>query len=262
MQAAPPRIAVQNLAVAAGSSLVQQGLNFEVAPGEVLAIVGRSGCGKSTLLRHLVGLHLPVHGQVLLDGEDLHAGSEAEQAARRRRIGVMFQAGALWSSLSIGENLSLPMRLFSPWPAGEQARRSAFLLALVGLHGQQALRPAQLSGGMRKRAALARALALEPEVLLLDEPGSGLDPVNAARLDLLVRQLARDLGCTVVLVTHDAGSVLRVADRALYLDEQLQTMSAIGPPEQLAREGPAAVRQFFAANPAEPVDAMPAGPAR
>lgn len=245
------RLAVHDLAVAAGSRVVQQGLNFELAPGEVLAIVGRSGCGKSTVLRHLVGLQLPVQGKVLLDGQDLQAGDEAQQAARRRRIGVMFQAGALWSSLTLGENLELPMRLFSPWPAAERAARAAFLLALVGLHGGQALRPAQLSGGMRKRAALARALSLEPEVLLLDEPGSGLDPVNAARLDLLVRQLARDLGCTVVLVTHDVASVHRVADRALYLDEQLQTMTAIGPPEQLARSGPAEVRQFFAADPTE-----------
>jgi len=249
-----PRIAVHDLAVTAGGRIVQQGLSFDGAPGEVLAVVGRSGCGKSTLLRHLVGLQMPSQGQVLLDGEDLHSGSEAEQAARRRRIGVMFQAGALWSSLTLGENLALPMRLFSPWPAAEQARRVAFLLALVGLHGQQALRPAQLSGGMRKRAALARALALEPEVLLLDEPGSGLDPVNAARLDLLVRQLATDLGATVVLVTHDVASVQRVADRALYLDERLHTMTAIGPPGQLAREGPAAVRQFFAANPAAHAD--------
>jgi phospholipid/cholesterol/gamma-HCH transport system ATP-binding protein len=176
----------------------------------------------------------------------------------------MFQAGALWSSLTLGENLALPMRLFGPWPAAEQARRVGFLLALVGLHDSQALRPAQLSGGMRKRAALARALALEPDVLMLDEPGSGLDPVNAARLDLLVRQLARDLGTTVVLVTHDVASVLRLADRALYLDERLQTMTAIGPPGDLAREGPPAVRQFFAADPADPAldDDRTAGPAR
>jgi phospholipid/cholesterol/gamma-HCH transport system ATP-binding protein len=242
----PPLIEVQGLAVAAGGRVVLRELAFAVARGEVFAIVGRSGSGKSTLLRHLVGLELPPAGEIRFDGEPLHAGSEAEQAARRRRIGVMFQAGALWSSMTLAENLALPMRLFTRWSAGERAERVRLLLALVGLADGAALRPAQLSGGMRKRAALARALALDPEALVLDEPGSGLDPVNAARLDGLVRQLANDLGTTVVMVTHDVDSVRAVADRAVFLDEESQTMTALGAPDHIARHGPAPVRRFFA----------------
>jgi phospholipid/cholesterol/gamma-HCH transport system ATP-binding protein len=161
-------------------------------------------------------------------------------------MGVMFQAGALWSSMTLAENLQLPMRLFTRWSAAERAERARFLLALVGLGEGAALRPAQLSGGMKKRAALARALALAPEALVLDEPGSGLDPVNAARLDALVRQLAADLGTTVVMVTHDVDSVRAVADRAVFLDEESQTMTALGTPDQLARHGPPPVRRFFA----------------
>jgi phospholipid/cholesterol/gamma-HCH transport system ATP-binding protein len=244
--AAAPLIEVQGLAVAAGGRVILRDLSFAVQRGEVFAVVGRSGCGKSTLLRHLVGLELPPAGDIAFDGEPLHAGTEAGQAARRRRMGVMFQAGALWSSMTLAENLQLPMRLFTRWSAAERAERARFLLALVGLGEGAALRPAQLSGGMKKRAALARALALAPEALVLDEPGSGLDPVNAARLDALVRQLAADLGTTVVMVTHDVDSVRAVADRAVFLDEESQTMTALGTPDQLARHGPPPVRRFFA----------------
>ncbi len=244
--ATAPLIEVQGLAVAAGGRVILRDLNFAVPRGEVFAIVGRSGCGKSTLLRHLVGLELPPAGDIVFDGELLHAGTEAEQAARRRRMGVMFQAGALWSSMTLAENLQLPMRLFTPWSAAERAERVRFLLALVGLGEGSALRPAQLSGGMKKRAALARALALAPEALVLDEPGSGLDPVNAARLDALVRQLAADLGTTVLMVTHDVDSVRAVADRAVFLDEESQTMTALGTPHELALHGPEPVRRFFA----------------
>ena len=255
---------VQALAVQAGGVLVQQGLDFEVQRGEVLVVVGPSGCGKSTLLRHLVGLERPAAGRVLLDGHDLHHGDEAALAALRRRFGVMFQAGALWSSMTFGQNLMLPMRLFTALPAAECARRARFKLALVGLQGGFELMPAQLSGGMRKRAALARALALDPELLFLDEPGSGLDPPNAARLDELVLNLRHHLGTTVVMVTHEIASVFAVADRALYLDEQAKTMTALGTPDELLRHGPLAVRQFLqrgaAPAPGGP-DMHPEGPA-
>jgi len=241
----PPLMQVQGLAVAAGGQIVQQGLDFELRRGEVLVVVGPSGCGKSTLLRHLVGLEQPAAGRVLFDGQDLHRGAEAPRAALRRRFGVMFQAGALWSSMTLGENLMLPLRLFTALDAGECERRARFKLALVGLDGCFGLLPAQLSGGMRKRAALARALALDPELLMLDEPGSGLDPLNAARLDELVLHLRQYLGTTVVMVTHEIASVFAVADRALFLDPQERRMTAIGSPQELLAHGPAAVRAFL-----------------
>jgi phospholipid/cholesterol/gamma-HCH transport system ATP-binding protein len=236
---------VRALAVEAGGTQVLQGLDFGVRAGEVLVILGASGSGKSTLLRHLVGLEPPAAGSVLYHGHDLHHGEPAALAALRRRFGVMFQSGALWTSMTVGENLMLPLRLFTGLDAAERERRARFKLALVGLDGGFDLMPAQLSGGMRKRAALARALALEPELLFLDEPGSGLDPANAARLDELVLNLRHHLGTTVVMVTHEIGSVFAVADRVLFLDEREKTMTALGPPGELLEHGPAAARAFL-----------------
>jgi phospholipid/cholesterol/gamma-HCH transport system ATP-binding protein len=236
---------VRGLAVEAGGTPVLRGLDFDVRAGEVLVLLGASGSGKSTLLRHLVGLEPPAAGSVLYHGHDLHHGEPAALAALRRRFGVMFQSGALWTSMTVGENLMLPLRLFTGLDAAERERRARFKLALVGLDGGFDLMPAQLSGGMRKRAALARALALEPELLFLDEPGSGLDPANAARLDELVLNLRHHLGTTVVMVTHEIGSVFAVADRVLFLDEREKTMTALGPPGELLEHGPAAARAFL-----------------
>jgi phospholipid/cholesterol/gamma-HCH transport system ATP-binding protein len=243
---AAPLMQVLGLSARAGGRTILHDIDFEVRQGEVLVVMGPSGCGKSTLLRHLVGLQRPLAGRVLLDGHDLHAGDEDALAALRRRFGVMFQAGALWSSMSLGENLMLPMRLFTRLNAAQRVQRARDKLALVGLQDGFDLMPAQLSGGMRKRAALARALALEPKLLFLDEPGSGLDPLNAARLDALVLELRHHLGTTVVMVTHDIASVFAVADRALYLDEQAMTMTALGVPQDLLQHGPPAVRRFLA----------------
>ena len=242
---ANPMLEVRALAVEAGGRTILQGIDFTVRTGEVLAIVGPSGCGKSTLMRHLVGLQRPLSGQVLLEGQDLHAGDELALAALRRRFGVMFQAGALWSSMTLGENLLLPMRLFTTLGPAQREERARELLARVGLEHGFDLMPAQLSGGMRKRAALARALALDPPLLFLDEPGSGLDPLNAARLDELVLELRHHQGRTVVMVTHDIASVFSTADRVLYLDDQLMTMTALGTPQDLLHQGPAAVRRFL-----------------
>ena len=239
---------VEGLAVRAGARTILRDIAFDVRRGEVLAIVGPSGCGKSTLLRHLVGLERPVAGRVRLDGQDLHEGNEQALAALRRGFGVMFQAGALWSSMSLGENLMLPMRLFTSLDRSQREQRAREKLALVGLQEGFGLMPAELSGGMRKRAALARALALDPPLLFLDEPGSGLDPVNAARLDELVLELRHHRGKTVVMVTHDIASVFAVADRVLYLDEQRMTMTALGTPQDLLRQGPEPVRRFLSQN--------------
>jgi len=245
--AVSPLLQVRELAIGAGGRVLHEGLSFDLSPGEVLAVVGPSGCGKSTLLRHLAGLERPPAGRVLLADQDLHAGDEQDQAALRRRLGVMFQSGALWSSMSLGENLMLPMRLFTRLNAVQREQRARDKLALVGLQDGFDLMPAQLSGGMRKRAALARALALEPKLLFLDEPGSGLDPLKAARLDALVLELRHHLGTTVVMVTHDIASVFAVADRALYLDEQAMTMTALDAPQDLLQHGPPAVRRFLGA---------------
>lgn len=243
--AVPAVVQVRGLTAGHGPQVVQSGLDFEIAPREIFVIVGASGSGKSTLLRHLIGLQPPLAGQVLVQGQDLYEGDETELAARRRRFGVMFQAGALWSAMSLGENIMLPMRLFTPWSRAACAQRARLKLALVGLDGSFDRMPAELSGGMRKRAALARALALDPALLFLDEPGSGLDPVNAARLDGLILQLRDHLGTTVVLVTHEIDSVFAVADRVLYLDEVDKTMTALDAPQVLLDHGPPRVQEFL-----------------
>ena len=238
-------VRVQGLAVTHGAQPVLQGLGFAIAPGEVFVILGASGCGKSSLLRVLIGLTPPSAGRVFIEGQDLYQGDEDRLQRLRRRFGVMFQAGALWSAMSVGDNLMLPLQLFSGLTPAQCRARARAKLDLVGLQDAFDLMPAALSGGMRKRAALARALVLEPPLLFLDEPGSGLDPLNAARLDALILRLRNELGTTVVLVTHDIDSAVSVADRVLFLDEAEQTMTALDTPQALQQQGPARVRQFL-----------------
>lgn len=241
----PPVVRAIGLTVAHGDQVVQRDLDFEIGRGEVFVVVGPSGCGKSSLLRHLIGLQPPRAGRVLLEGDDLYDGEPAALAAMRRRFGVMFQAGALWSAMTLGENLMLPLRLFTPLPRAAREQQARLKLALVGLDGAFDLMPAELSGGMRKRAALARALVLDPQLLFLDEPASGLDPVNAARLDGLILQMRDHLGTTVVMVTHEIESVFAVADRALFLDEETKTMTGLDTPRALLAHGPPRVREFL-----------------
>jgi phospholipid/cholesterol/gamma-HCH transport system ATP-binding protein len=243
--AAEPLVRVVGLTMAFGNEVVQRDLDFDIRRGEVLAIVGASGCGKSTLLRHLIGLQEPASGQVLYGDQDLNQADEETLAALRRRFAVMFQAGALWSSMTVGENVMLPLRLFTDTPAEERERQARWKLALVGLEDAFDLEPAELSGGMRKRAAIARALALDPELLYLDEPSSGLDPFSAGRLDGLILNLRRHLGTTVVMVSHSIDSVFAVADRLLYLDHVEKTMTALDAPQVLAESGPERVRAFL-----------------
>ena len=247
-------VRVEQLTMAYGDKLIQRDLHFEIRRGEVLAIIGGSGCGKSTLLRHLIGLQAPASGSVRYVslgptgeplGEALTGADAATEARLRRGFGAMFQAGALWSSMSVGENVMLPMELFTTLPREERMQRARQRLAQVGLAAQFDAEPASLSGGMRKRAAIARALALDPPMLYLDEPSAGLDPVTSAQLDQLMLEL-RDLhGRTIVLVSHELDSIFAVADRALFLDAEAKTMTALDAPRELAEHGPAKVRRFL-----------------
>lgn len=246
---APPLLRAEGLKLAFGEKLVQRDLNFEVRRGEILVLMGGSGCGKSTLLRAMIGLQKPSAGRILYaspEGEqDLAAASEDELNQLRRGFGVMFQAGALWSSMSVGENVLLPLREFSGLSEEAMDSLARFKLALVGLGQAFDLAPAELSGGMKKRAAIARAMALDPPLLFLDEPSAGLDPLTSARLDELILNLRDHLGTTIVMVTHELDSIFAVADRALFLDAQEKTMTALDAPATLREHGPDTVREFL-----------------
>jgi phospholipid/cholesterol/gamma-HCH transport system ATP-binding protein len=242
-------IRVEGLTLCFGSTLVQQDLSFAVQPHEVLAIIGGSGCGKSTVLRALVGLHEPSGGHVWHGEHDFYASDVPVQDDIRRRLGVMFQAGALFSSMTVGENVMLPLELHHPGTPAERATRAREKLALVDMQDSFDQEPAALSGGMVKRAAIARALALEPAVLFLDEPSAGLDPLASARLDALILRLRDQLGTTVVVVTHELDSLFAIADRALMLSAESKTITALGPPRQLAEEGPDSAREFLRRSP-------------
>jgi len=238
-------VRVQQLTMAFGANVIQRDLNFEVRPGEVLVIMGGSGCGKSTLLRHLIGLQVPAHGQVFYGQHDLYDCDDATLAQLRQRFGVMFQSGALWSSMTVGENVMLPMQLFTEFDDDECEQQARFKLALVGLGDSFDAEPSALSGGMRKRAAIARAMALDPTLLYLDEPSAGLDPLTSARLDDLILQLRHHLGTTVVMVSHELDSIFAIADRALFLDAQEKTMTALDAPRTLLEQGPTSVQDFL-----------------
>jgi phospholipid/cholesterol/gamma-HCH transport system ATP-binding protein len=233
------------ITVAIGSQAILHDLSFDVRQGEVFVIIGGSGSGKSTLLRHLIGLQAPARGRVLYGERDLYASDDATLAELRREIGVMFQAGALWSSMTVGENVMLPLQMFAGLSVADCEREARFKLALVGLGDSFEVEPASLSGGMRKRAAIARAMALDPALLFLDEPSAGLDPLTSARLDELIGHLREDLGTTIVMVSHEIDSVFAVGDRALFLDSQEKTMTALGAPRELLAGGPPTVREFL-----------------
>ncbi len=241
-----PAISVEDLVLAFGSFVVMRDLTFEVEQGEIFVIVGGSGSGKSTLLKHLIGLLYPSEGTIRLEGRDLWEMDEEERAAMRRQTGVLYQQGALWSTMTLTENIALALEEYTSLVPSDIERIASLKLALVGLRGFGSFYPHEISGGMQKRAALARAIALDPSVLFFDEPTSGLDPVSARRLDDLILQLRDSLGTTIVVVTHDLESVFTIADRALYLDIETKTMTALGPPEQLRRNPPnERVHQFL-----------------
>ena len=231
--APPARIAVSNLDMVFGSYVVQQGVSFEVRAGEIFVVMGASGCGKSTLLRHMVGLDEPAGGEIRYDGESYWEQDEARRALVNRRFGILFQSGALWSSMSLAENVALPLSLYTGLGPAEIAELVSYKLALVGLRGFEDFYPSELSGGMRKRAGLARAMALDPDILFFDEPSAGLDPVSASRLDRLLLELRDSLGTTIVMVTHELSSIFAVADTSVFLDAETRTAIAWGPPAVL-----------------------------
>jgi phospholipid/cholesterol/gamma-HCH transport system ATP-binding protein len=232
-----PAIEVRGLTMKYGQRVVMRDLDFTVARGEVFVLMGGSGSGKSTLLKHLIGLKAPARGTILFEGEPFDLEDEEVRQRILRRFGVLYQNGALWSGLTLAENIALPLEEFTTLDAATIAEVASFKLALVGLRGFEGYYPSAISGGMRKRAALARAIALDPDVLFFDEPSSGLDPISASRLDDLILELKASFGTTIVVVTHDLDSIFRIADRALFLDIEQKTMTALGAPADL-RDNP------------------------
>lgn len=238
-------ISVRGLTMGFGDRVVVRDLDFTVRRGDVFVVMGASGCGKTTLLRHLLGLQEPAAGEVRYGGEPFTAAPPEVRERLLRRVGVLFQGSALWTSMTLAENVALPLEQFTPLspPAIREVVR--LKLALVGLGGFEDLYPWELSGGMQKRAGLARAIALDPELLLIDEPSASLDPPTARRLDALILQLRDALGTTAVIVTHDVATILGVGTRALFLDGVRQRAAAEGPPGELRAAGPPEVRAFF-----------------
>lgn len=239
-------IEVRGLTAAYGDEVILRDISFTVKRGEVFVILGGSGSGKSTLLKHLIGLYRLAAGEVLIDGGDLARADGAERQRILRRFGVAYQSGALFGSMTLSENVSLPIEEFTRLPFTAREVISWMKLKLVGLEGFGDHLPAEVSGGMKKRAAIARAMALDPAVLFLDEPSAGLDPVTSAELDALILSLREGLGMTFVIVTHELASIYAVADRVIMLDKHKQGIIAEGRPKDLRdhSENPY-VRKFF-----------------
>jgi phospholipid/cholesterol/gamma-HCH transport system ATP-binding protein len=246
MDASAPRINVLDLGMAFDNYVVQRDLNFAVRTGEIFVIMGGSGCGKSTLLKHMIGLNRPARGDVLYDGESFWNAGFEEQMRISRRFGILFQSGALWSSMTLSENVALPIGQYTRLKPKEISELVSLKLALVGLAGFEEFYPSQISGGMRKRAGLARAIALDPDILFFDEPSAGLDPISSRRLDDLILELRDSLGATVVIVTHELASIFAIADNSVFLDAETRTAIAHGNPRSLLKECPdQKVRNFL-----------------
>jgi len=231
----PPtaKISVRDLTMAYGSYVVMDKLSFDIQAKDIFIIMGGSGCGKSTLLRHLVGLVEPAKGSILYGETNFSAADPAQRSKITRRFGVMYQSGALWSSLTLGENIAMPIEEEGKCSATTVRDLVSYKLALVGLSGYEDFYPSQISGGMKKRAGIARAMALDPDILFLDEPGAGLDPLSARRLDDLIVRLRDSEGSTIVMVTHELASIFSIATTALFLDTATKTQGAVGNPNEL-----------------------------
>jgi phospholipid/cholesterol/gamma-HCH transport system ATP-binding protein len=229
-------IDVQDLTMAYGDFVVMRDLNFTIGKGEVFIIMGGSGCGKSTLLRHLIGLMPPAKGKVFYEGESFWDADPPARDRMMRRFGVLYQSGALWSSMTLAENVSIPLEEYTDLSPGQIKELVSLKLSLVALAGFEEFYPSEISGGMWKRAGLARAMALDPDILFFDEPSAGLDPVSARRLDDLILELKESLGTTVVVVTHELASIFAIGDNSVFLDPDTRTMLATGNPKTLLAE--------------------------
>jgi phospholipid/cholesterol/gamma-HCH transport system ATP-binding protein len=235
--ASVPHIVVDSLTMAYGTNVIQRDLAFTVNRGDVFVIMGGSGCGKSTLMRHLTGLQRPARGKVFYDGTtSFWDMTEDEQARFMRRIGILYQSGALWSSMTLAENIGLVIEQYTDLKPPEIREIASLKLALVGLAGFEDYYPSEISGGMKKRAGLARAMALDPEILFFDEPSAGLDPISARLLDDLILELRDSLGATIVVVTHELASIFAIANNSVFLDAVSKTMIATGDPKRLLAE--------------------------
>ena len=239
-------IVAQDLTMAYGDFIIQRDLNFTVRRGDIFVIMGGSGCGKSTLLRHMTGLKSPARGRVLFDGVSYWESSPAEQQRIKRGFGVSFQSGALWSSLTLAENVALPLGEYTDLAVADITEVVSLKLSLVGLSGFEEFYPSEISGGMQNRAALARAIALDPEILCFDEPSAGLDPISSRRLVDLILELRDSLGTTIVVVTHELASIFAIGNNSVFLDTETRTMIASGDPKTLRDESPdPGVRRFL-----------------
>jgi phospholipid/cholesterol/gamma-HCH transport system ATP-binding protein len=228
-----PYIIVRDLTMAYGDYVIMRDLNFTVARGDIFIIMGGSGCGKSTLMKIMVGLKEPARGQVFYGDLNFWEAVPNDRIHIMQNIGILYQSGALWSSMTLAENVALPLEEYTDLSPNEIRELVSFKLSMVGLAGYEDFYPAEISGGMRKRAGIARAIALDPDILFFDEPSAGLDPVSAKRLDDLILELRNSLGATIVIVTHELASIFAIGNNSVFLDSETRTMTAAGNPKIL-----------------------------